>query len=427
MLWTAGRALDHWVEKGLLSEARAEELRASLREAGAGRSIRLFAGVGALLMGLGAILFVASNWNDIGPLARAAILVAGWAGAVVASFRAELRGLETVSSALWLLVTLALGANIFLLAQVFNFTLTYWQGPFLWMIGALALGWARHSPAQAAVAVPLGVLALGWLGGGGGWFFDDQMEFLFGERGLRPVLALLGVALVAGSLLLRRTREWSFATTSTARWGLVLLIVPLLITSAHVDAAEFFFDVEGSPKQLAVMGAAALLALAAVALGWGAGDSRSRGDAPGPDARFADDGSEAGSAGRSPGAGRRLDREVLMLLGGVTVFLLAMAVQAGGRPWVAVAPGDVHWPYALYVVALFVLALVSVQVGIRAENTRLVNAGMAGIAILVLIQYFSWSFRLLDRSLAFLIGGALLLGLSTWLERKRRSIVARIA
>jgi uncharacterized membrane protein len=52
---------------------------------------------------------------------------------------------------------------------------------------------------------------------------------------------------------------------------------------------------------------------------------------------------------------------------------------------------------------------------------------MGAAAVIILIQYFSWSFRLLDRSLAFLMGGVLLIVLALWSEHKRRDLIKEFA
>jgi len=57
----------------------------------------------------------------------------------------------------------------------------------------------------------------------------------------------------------------------------------------------------------------------------------------------------------------------------------------------------------------------------------MINFGVASAAVLIFIQYFSWSFLLLQRSLAFIVGGALLIVTAIFLERQRRSLIARIS
>jgi len=79
MLWSAERALEHWQEQGLLTEKKAGELRKSLKDDDAvpGRAIAIFSALGGILVGLGVILFVASNWQEISPLTKVIILTVG--------------------------------------------------------------------------------------------------------------------------------------------------------------------------------------------------------------------------------------------------------------------------------------------------------------------------------------------------------------
>jgi uncharacterized membrane protein len=378
------RALDHWQREGLLTTRHAEELRASLDASQSDRAIRAFAVIGAVLAGLGALLFVGSNWSAMGPVARGAVLLGTYGAVVAGATVADRRGLPWVAEAAWLLTTLVLGANIFLLAQIFNHSLTYWPGPFLWMVGALALGRARRCAWQVALAVPLGLLALGWLGGGTGWFLDDQMEFLVSSGGLRPILPLLGVGLVSLSLLAGRTAGWRFASTPCFAWGLALATVPLVVSTAHVEAARAIFSIDLTMKQGFVI--AVVVAVLGAALAWGRFDSR----------------------------------EGRPLLAGATVLFALVLVQTSDRPWMA---GDTA-TFMAYVAMVFALALTAVWVGARAQHTRLINVGLASSGLLIVIQYFGWSIALLDRSLVFVGGGLLLLGLSVALERKRRALLA---
>jgi uncharacterized membrane protein len=397
------QALDFWLEEGLVTPEQAAALGTSLeareREHDSGRTVAIFGAIGAVLTGLGVILFVASNWAGMGPTARLAVLLSCYGVVVAGAVLAGQRGLEKVAESLWLLATLVLGANIFLLAQTYNLTLTLWQGTFAWMLGALALGYARRSPAQAAVAVPLGILTLGWYGGGSMWFFDDQFEFLFADGGLRPVLAIVGLGLVALSTLLARREDLSFARQACFRWGLFLVAAILVISTAHVELAVALYTADFTGKQIAVIVAGAALVAAAVL----AGELDTRWSKPALIATLA--------------------------------MLLAMLIPVGGESWIGVETGGFHLPvtlyhalrFTLYVLGVFTLALATIWLGLQARNRRLVNVGMTGTAWLIVIQYFSWSFALLDRSLAFIVGGIVLIAVAVGVEKKRRQIVAQIA
>jgi uncharacterized membrane protein len=255
------------------------------------------------------------------------------------------------------------------------------------MLGALVLGWALKSKLQAAVAIPLGLLTLGWIGSGGSWFFGHQMDSLFSDGGLRPILPLIGVGLISLSLLAARSRSWAFLQNSCLGWGLVLIAVPVVLSTADDEMAEAIYSIEGSVKQFVILGAIALLLTAALTYG----EFRSR-----------------------------ISRPVLT----ATAALFAlMLVPVAGKPWVAAEVGGLHLPFAIYVLAVFALAFLTIWTGVRASNRRLLNAGMFSSAVLIFIQYYSWSFAMLDRSVAFIFGGLLLLGLTVVLEKKRRSLI----
>ena len=388
-------ALEHWRREGLLTDEQVGILGASAEKAqktqDSARAVRIFGFIGAVLTGLGAILFVASNWAAMSPLQRTLMLLAGYGLTVGAAALSEKRALPLVAEAMWLLSTLVLGANIFLMAQTYNLTLTLWQGTFAWMIGALAMGYARQSTAQAAVAVPLGMLTIGWAGGGSGWFFNDQMEFLFADGGLRPVLPLVGLALVALSTLLALRDDLSFARAPCFRWGTFLVAATLIITTAEVNLAAAFYDADFSTKQVLLIAVSIVLVVAAAV------------------------------AGRVEST---MSRPAMLVL---LVMLLAMMIPSGDITWVGMDINGVHLLFGLYVLAVFALALFTIWLGMQARNTRLVNIGMVSTTLIIIIQYFGWSFDLLDRSLAFILGGVVLIALSTFVEKKRRQIMERIA
>jgi len=389
MRWTTERQLKRWQEEGLLTEEKVAELRESLVRGESAGGIRIFAVIGAVLVGLGVILFVSSNWAGTGPASRITVLLAGFAVVVVGAVAAGRRDQQRVAEAMWLLATLVFGANIFLIAQIFNQTLTYWQGTFRWMLGALVLGWALKSRFQAAVAIPLGLLTLGWVGSSS-WLFDQQMEFLFSAGGLRPILPLIGVGLISLSLLSARSKNWAFVQDSCFRWGLLLIAVPVVISTAGDSVAEWFYGIDGTVKQITILAAVALLLAAALVYG----EFRSRISRP--------------------------------VLGATAAFLALMLVPVAGKPWVAAEIGDLHLPFAAYVLVVFALALVTIWTGVRASNRRLLNVGMFSSAVLIFIQYYSWSFAMLDRSLAFILGGLVLLGLTVVLEKKRRALLGKM-
>lgn len=384
---SAQEALTLWRQAGLLDQAKVEELTRYLQDhaprRGSALALPIFAGFGAVLVGLGLILFVGSHWPGMSPMARILTLFLAYALVVALALTAEFKDYPRVAAALWLLVSLTLGANIFLIGQLFNLSLTYWQAPLLWMIGALAMAYAVHSRLNAWLAVPLGVLALGWAGGGRGWFTDDQLEFLISPAGIKPVFPLLGLALLSIGLLVRRSQSWRFASATWITWGALMIAVPLVLATLHGEVLDWLFRMAPELKHWLIMAASAGLVAAALLLG-------------GLD-----------------------DAKLKVLLGGLGVLLLGLPLMGA----TGFEPRHYKVLFLLYPLIIFVVSLVTVWLGAQNQQTGLINIGMGAAAVIILMQYLSWSFRLLDRSLAFLIGGVLLIVLSFWIERKRRNLI----
>ncbi len=138
--------LTRWQSAGVLDAEAADRIRAFESEsAAADRSSGLrWQGMvalilGTILLGCGVVLFVSAHWDDLGPGARYALVIA-----MVAVFhlggawaRADYRGLST---ALHAVGTISTGAAIALVGQIFNIQEHWPAAILLWAMAALA-GW----------------------------------------------------------------------------------------------------------------------------------------------------------------------------------------------------------------------------------------------------------------------------------------------
>ncbi|MBU0457933.1 DUF2157 domain-containing protein [Patescibacteria group bacterium] len=390
---SAKEALSIWQKKGTINADQAAKLEAALEgedaHDGIGKGIVIFATIGAILIGLGVLLFIGSNWQNMGPSQRILTIFAGYIVATLSAYICESRGFERVAESLWFLCSLLLGASIFLLAQIFHYSLTFWQGPFLWMVGVLVMGWARRQSVYAYLAVPLGLLALGWLGGGKGWFMDDQMQFLVDEEGLRSFLPLIGVGLIALGTMVRNGIEW--AEESLFKWGAFLIAVPLIISTAEENMIKEIFEAAFTLKQIFIMLGVFLLIIFAVMKG------KMRSD---------------------------LSRYALIL---VTILLLIPTIHVGGDSFIGEVISKSTPAFVVHILLVFGLTLLSIWFGVQSANRHLVNAGILSSSVIIIIQYFSWTFDMLHSSMAFIIGGIVLIGLSVFMERTRRKLLASIA
>ena len=386
------KAFGLWLSDGLLDEAQVGALRASLEREQEGKSspaITVIATFGSVLIGLGILLFVASNWPGMGALERVLAVFAAYLISVLLASVTERRGLPRVAGSLWLLTTISVGAYMFLLGQLFNHSLTYWQAPFLWMIAALTMGYARNSKAHGMLAVPLALLALGWFGGGSGWFMDDQLEFVVSSGGLRPIFPLIGVGLVALAVIAGRARNASlnFLLSPSHVWGGLLISAPLVILTMDA-AAIMLFDIYWTTKQI-------VITVAVFALIGGV---------------FA--------------SGQKLASYIMLAFAAVMLLLL---IPVGTDETMLRLIHSNNVIYMFIVFGVFAAAVAAAAFGARLNSAMMINFGVSSAAIIIFIQYFSWSFILLQRSLAFIVGGALLIVTAIFLERQRRKLIARIS
>lgn len=169
--------LHSWVEQGLVTEENAARLGSIYQLDELGReSSRLLAAVlftlGSLLVGGSAISFVAAHWSRIAPWPRVGLLFAALMAFYLGGYWLRLKcNWPRLGHALIFCGCLVFGANIGLMAQVFQVS-GEWYGLFgLWALGALAMGWAIRSWIIGVLAL---VTSFAWFVG----FADDGHQRL---------------------------------------------------------------------------------------------------------------------------------------------------------------------------------------------------------------------------------------------------------
>ena len=128
-----------------------------------GRVISVIAIMGATLVGLGIITYVAANWSAIPPLARVALLVAvtaaiyagGWA--LLARF-----GLRRAGAAVILAGALAYGAAIHLIAQIYHLPVNHPGLTAAWFLGVAPIAYIVRARSLLTLALILLLAAAGF-------------------------------------------------------------------------------------------------------------------------------------------------------------------------------------------------------------------------------------------------------------------------
>jgi uncharacterized membrane protein len=150
--------LNRWQTAGILDAETAGRIRAhedaQKKPAGLRWQVIVVLILGAILLACGVALFVSAHWDQIGPFARLAVVLAmvsvfhlggGWAR----------ERFHSLSTALHAVGTISTGAAIALVGQIFNIQEHWPAAVLMWALAALA-GWALlHDEAQQTMALLL--------------------------------------------------------------------------------------------------------------------------------------------------------------------------------------------------------------------------------------------------------------------------------
>lgn len=150
-----------WVEKGWVRPGADQEILkyTAAQHGGGDRHVIALSLMGVILLGAGVITFFAAHWSGMSKLAKLLVLFGGMSAAYIAAAITAIRGnLPRISESLWLLGVLLFGANIMLIAQIYNIDSHYPDGVLMWALGGLLVAYAASAQMAMAGAIALAVL-----------------------------------------------------------------------------------------------------------------------------------------------------------------------------------------------------------------------------------------------------------------------------
>ncbi len=396
-----GDEISQWEREGLVRSEQAQALRArygllpgeTVRTLHQSRLVHLLSVLGVVLVGVGVILLVGANWEQIPRWVRLGLLIGATAAAYGGGYRLayETKTYPKVGLALLLLGSLLWGASIFLVWQTFHLSNS---GPgqgdeakalLYWFIGVLPLAYLLRSPLHLSLSLVVGAI---WL---------ILVLTRWGEAQPPTVFAVL---LAAGVLLYALSRLHEGRALGPLevpyRWcGLLLVFQALYVFSYRVFWHAPWHHPHPSMVVpgivLAVAGAAALVLLL-----------------------------------REGNRSRAALAEAAALLG-----LVALAWLVAGAYDLFALTGD---PFghpigqALLVVGPLNLILLAAEVGLVAlgwarRQPGLMNFGLLAFFLQVVTRYFDLLGGMLQGGLMFIGAGILLVVMGAGLERSRRSLL----
>jgi uncharacterized membrane protein len=382
--------IKQWLTEGLITEQQAQKMLADVAAHRKARSsdklIIVMSTVGAILLGIGAVLFVASNWQVLSRLAKVCLLTGSTFGVSYLGYvlAYERQNLPKVGAALLFLGSLLFGATIFLIGQIYHIQAHSHMLILVWLVGVTPLVYVLTSTPVAGLASFLLFL---WIG----LFVFRGATLSTGDWIALPVLYLVSGLLFfeAGGLHYLSERLGKVARTCRIASLKVIMLSLFLLTfrlfSGHYEDWNPRAEAAISPQ----MGTGiTLVAVVAILLA-------------------------AGNLLLNPSKS-----ETWRIEGGISLGVAAISLIFFFFP----ASTNIY-------VVMFNLVMagcigVLIAIGYHREDIRLVNIGMSSLTLLVVVRYCDVLWELLSRSVFFLVGGALLILGGSALERKRRQLKA---
>ncbi len=353
------------------------------------RVVSVIAIMGAVLVGLGIIVFIAANWSEISTFAKLALMVVGTPAIYLAGWLLSYRfGYSRIGTAVILLGAIAYGASIHLVAQTYHVPVNHPNLVPFWFLGVVPLAYITRSKAVLGLSIILFLAAACF-----------RAQEWVPEIGSEETILLLPGLLPLGAFLFAAGRmQARFA--DTRRFARLCDISGLLVVAVGIYFLSFdevWWDIgrgELSFSAVAVeywaVVAVSVLAIAAMltVAAWK-------------------------TAGRHPG-------QIWWEAGAVVAMGLIAAAM-----WLGLAFGS-QWFWWLFNLVMLAGVLAMIAAGYRWNRAWLVNLAVPIFAITLFTRYFEFGLGLLGQSVAFIVAGVILLAGGFGLEYLRRRLVGRI-
>ena len=357
-----------------------------------GRLVTILSTLGSVLVGLGVILFFASDWEEIPRNVKLAMLLIAIPAAYgIGYWLRYWRGYQRVGTAVILLACLLYGAGIHLVAQAYNVPVNDPDLFLYWFVGVLPLAYLTRSQVILYLGVGLFLNAVGFRLPD--WLDSSDREVMVGAFSLYLVLGVILYALgrLQAQFDLTRSyaRVYEFLGLVTAFGSLYLLTFREWFDRFEYRAPRVEGDIGGEFWIAFYVAAGLAIVVYGVVL-----------------ARLA--------LYRLPWLAAAWESGAALLLLGAAVLVVNLEVG-----------GDTFYPILFN--ALLLLGTVGlIFFGYLSGREALINIALAFFILDVISRYFEFGWTLLDRSLVFIVAGTILLGGGLLLERGRRHVFRRM-
>ncbi|MBP1156508.1 MULTISPECIES: DUF2157 domain-containing protein [unclassified Paenibacillus] len=386
-----------WIERGIVTREQVNQILNLYEDKK--HAVGLLPILGSILLGLGILSFIAANWQDIPQLLRLGLVIAAMAGFYGAGETMVRRGSDKLGIALVALGVISFGGGIILIGQMFHL-MAYHAGTFiLWSAAGTAATYLYRSRYLYLLSLLLVNVAQ--------WYSANEFDtFSYTAFGLL-VLAL-------GAYVWKRRSNlliWLFSFSVTLHllmWTtsneipFLWMFVPAMALYVAGDWLEERHG--GYALQAAPLAAAFVFGVFMVL--------------------FPDE--------WRGGMMEELRPEPLYYIGAlVLLFAVSLAGKMkNGRassafecilfvPFLYIPSGI----EVLYLLSLFFFSLYVLWRGYTEEWRFKINFGTMLFICSTLVAYGKLTWDFMDKSLFFMIGGIILLGLSWFLNRRKKQVL----
>ena len=393
-----------WQKKGIISSSQAQAILAEygLAEKPAkvsvpksdkkeNKLITVISTIGALLIGLGVILFVGSNWQVIPTIAKLIILSGGTFATYFAGWKLQYSGHPKAGHSLLFLGSLFTGATIFLVAQIFNIQANIHWLLLLWFIAVAPLSYGFNSKPTLILSL---LIFAGWLG----FYIGQGVNYdKVDASSIQILFMFYGLTLFGVGYLHERTK-FNFFSRAFQGFGMLFTLSTLYVFLISVSESwNSYLRVTNQglfpPFWLFyVFFITALISVSASVFYMHRGKGK-----------------------------------IHEVAWNLLAFLSVLAAWFGNPLLPNIASTGAYWGYVIIFHSIFfALVLLTIFSGYHQGISSYVNIGLLFFVLYILYLYFTTFVKYLPKSLAFIIGGIILLAGGWFLENKRREIIQQI-
>lgn len=387
------KLIQKWLREGTINTAQAEVMRADIKNEkksrSSGKLVTAVSVIGAVLLGLGVIMLVASNWQTMPDIFKILILIGATFTAYISGYilKYEKKTLLKAGSALLFLGALLIGASLFLVAQIYHVNANSHVLILIWIAVNLPLVYAFQSREVAGL---IAVLFFIWIPS---FIYQNMMaSHAFESITAFPILYLVSAIFLFGCGGLHYASQSLVKVARVYRLvALPVILISLFLLTFNTFSGSYTNGFVGAYSIAAYLRNLSpffkmwvtLTGLAGVAIAFF--NYRQR------------------FSGKNIHLFEFISSSVLI---GCALMLMHL-------------PSETNIYMALFNMLFVGLVGAVIYFGFEHEDAQLTNMGLRCAGLFILAKYFDFFWGLMPRSIFFILGGLILVFGGMYLERFR--------